>query len=266
MSRLISTPFFSATPVFNRADYAAAIGRVAGDKVVTAMLAQHLKAGNIRRIARGRLRLGSQARRRRAPGRSIASSRPPACGRAASSPITPRSSCTAMPTPKASTCRSSRRASPGCWRPRTSPAASSKRPGALATADDVTTVDRLGQDGHGHDPGAHGRRPVRPAGPRRRRRGAVQLARSRSRGSTPPALARLFAASATPRRPARRAGGWSASSERLGVSDGASRAPQRWRRSQNRYALGAGPGAGRAAHRLERDPARRPCSTRFEGL
>ena len=52
MSRLISAPFFSAHPVFRRAEYATAVGREAGDKVVTAMLAQHLKAGNIRRVAR----------------------------------------------------------------------------------------------------------------------------------------------------------------------------------------------------------------------
>ena len=52
MSRLKSAPFFSAHPVFRRAEYAAAVGRESGDKVVTAMLAQHLKAGNIRRIAR----------------------------------------------------------------------------------------------------------------------------------------------------------------------------------------------------------------------
>ena len=52
MSRLISAPFFSAHPVFRRAEYAAAVGREPGDKVVTAMLAQHLKAGNIRRVAR----------------------------------------------------------------------------------------------------------------------------------------------------------------------------------------------------------------------
>ncbi len=53
MSRPLSTPFFSATPVFSRAEYAAALGRAATDKVVTTMLAQHLKAGNIRRLARG---------------------------------------------------------------------------------------------------------------------------------------------------------------------------------------------------------------------
>ena len=53
MPRLISAPFFSANPVFRRAEYAAAVGRHTRDKVVTAMLAQHLKAGNIRRIARG---------------------------------------------------------------------------------------------------------------------------------------------------------------------------------------------------------------------
>lgn len=53
MPRQISAPFFSETPVFDRAQYAAALGRASGDKVVTTMLAQHLKAGNIRRIARG---------------------------------------------------------------------------------------------------------------------------------------------------------------------------------------------------------------------
>ena len=52
MPRLISAPFFSEHPVFRRAEYAAAVGRRPGDKVVTAMLAQHLKAGNIQRIAR----------------------------------------------------------------------------------------------------------------------------------------------------------------------------------------------------------------------
>ncbi len=50
--RLGSRAFFSANPVFRREDYAAAVGRRTGDKVVTAMLAQHLKAGNIMRLAR----------------------------------------------------------------------------------------------------------------------------------------------------------------------------------------------------------------------
>lgn len=53
MPRQLSAPFFSETPVFDRAQYAAALGRPPSDKVVTAMLTQHLKAGNIRRIARG---------------------------------------------------------------------------------------------------------------------------------------------------------------------------------------------------------------------
>ena len=53
MSRLVSAPFFSAHPVFDRAEYAAAVGRDPSDKVVTAMLAQHLQAGNIKRVARG---------------------------------------------------------------------------------------------------------------------------------------------------------------------------------------------------------------------
>ena len=52
MPRLISAPFFDAIPVFSRAEYAAAVGRPSGDKVVTEMLAQHLEAGNIKRIAR----------------------------------------------------------------------------------------------------------------------------------------------------------------------------------------------------------------------
>jgi predicted transcriptional regulator of viral defense system len=53
MPRQRSAPFFSGAPVFDRADYARAIGREPSDKVVSSMLAQHLKAGNIRRIARG---------------------------------------------------------------------------------------------------------------------------------------------------------------------------------------------------------------------
>jgi predicted transcriptional regulator of viral defense system len=53
MPRQLSAPFFSQVPVFDRAQYAAALGRAASDKVVTTMLTQHLKAGNIRRIARG---------------------------------------------------------------------------------------------------------------------------------------------------------------------------------------------------------------------
>ena len=53
MPRLLSAPFFSANPVFRRTEYAAAVGRRPQDKVVTAMLAQHLQAGNIRRISRG---------------------------------------------------------------------------------------------------------------------------------------------------------------------------------------------------------------------
>lgn len=52
MSRFVSAPFFGAHPVFRRAEYAAAVGHAPGDRVVTAMLAQHLKASNIRRIAR----------------------------------------------------------------------------------------------------------------------------------------------------------------------------------------------------------------------
>lgn len=52
-SRPGSRAFFSANPVFRREDYAAAVGREKADKVVTSMLAQHLRAGNIRRVARG---------------------------------------------------------------------------------------------------------------------------------------------------------------------------------------------------------------------
>ena len=53
MPRNLSAPFFSATPVFTRADYARGVGRAPEEKTVTAMLAQHVKAGNIKRIARG---------------------------------------------------------------------------------------------------------------------------------------------------------------------------------------------------------------------
>ena len=53
MPRQLSAPFFSDAPVFDRAQYAKAVGRDGGDRVVSAMLDQHLRAGNIRRIARG---------------------------------------------------------------------------------------------------------------------------------------------------------------------------------------------------------------------
>ena len=53
MPRNLSAPFFSATPVFRRGDYARAVGRRPDDKTVTAMLAQHVRAGNIKRLARG---------------------------------------------------------------------------------------------------------------------------------------------------------------------------------------------------------------------
>jgi len=53
MPRNLSAPFFSATPVFRREDYARAVGRCSDDKTVTAMLAQHVRGGNIKRLARG---------------------------------------------------------------------------------------------------------------------------------------------------------------------------------------------------------------------
>ena len=53
MSRLISAPFFSAHPVFRRPEYAAAAGRRLDDEVVTAMLTQYLRAGNIRSVPDG---------------------------------------------------------------------------------------------------------------------------------------------------------------------------------------------------------------------
>lgn len=52
-ARTGSRAFFSGHPVFRREEYAAAVKRRADDKVVTTMLAQHLKAGNIKRVARG---------------------------------------------------------------------------------------------------------------------------------------------------------------------------------------------------------------------
>ena len=48
-----SAPFFSDRPVFDRAEYARAVGREPTDRVVSAMLDQHLRAGNILRVARG---------------------------------------------------------------------------------------------------------------------------------------------------------------------------------------------------------------------
>jgi predicted transcriptional regulator of viral defense system len=52
-ARTDSRAFFSAHPVFRREEYAKAVRRPSTDKVVTVMLAQHLKAGNIQRVARG---------------------------------------------------------------------------------------------------------------------------------------------------------------------------------------------------------------------
>jgi predicted transcriptional regulator of viral defense system len=53
MPKNLSAPFFSANPVFRREDYARAVGRTADDRTVTSMLDQHLRAGNIKRVARG---------------------------------------------------------------------------------------------------------------------------------------------------------------------------------------------------------------------
>jgi predicted transcriptional regulator of viral defense system len=47
-----SRGFFSAHPVFRREEYARAIGRDTADRTVSALLTKHLKAGNIRRVAR----------------------------------------------------------------------------------------------------------------------------------------------------------------------------------------------------------------------
>jgi predicted transcriptional regulator of viral defense system len=48
-----SSAFFSATPVFGRSEFAKAFGRDSGDRAVTELLKYHVRAGNIRRIARG---------------------------------------------------------------------------------------------------------------------------------------------------------------------------------------------------------------------
>ena len=48
-----SLSFFTTTPVFDRGEYAKAVGRDPHDRVVTTMLAHHLRSGNIRRISRG---------------------------------------------------------------------------------------------------------------------------------------------------------------------------------------------------------------------
>lgn len=48
-----SSTFFSATPVFGRTEFAKAFSRHPSDRAVTELLKYHLRAGNIRRIARG---------------------------------------------------------------------------------------------------------------------------------------------------------------------------------------------------------------------
>jgi predicted transcriptional regulator of viral defense system len=45
--------FFRATPIFGRSEFADAVGRSPGDRAVTELLKYHLRAGSIRRIARG---------------------------------------------------------------------------------------------------------------------------------------------------------------------------------------------------------------------
>jgi predicted transcriptional regulator of viral defense system len=45
--------FFSAMPIFRRDEFAAAFGRQTADRAITDLLKYHLRAGNIRRVARG---------------------------------------------------------------------------------------------------------------------------------------------------------------------------------------------------------------------
>lgn len=66
-----SLSFFGVTPIFGRAEYARAVGRRPQDRLVTGMLAHHLRVGNIRRISRGVFASGSQG----APDRFLAASR-----------------------------------------------------------------------------------------------------------------------------------------------------------------------------------------------
>ncbi|MES1197315.1 MAG: hypothetical protein ABUL55_01705 [Pseudomonadota bacterium] len=48
-----SRAFFSAHPVFRRDEYARALGRDSDDRTVGSLLRQHLRSGNVRRVARG---------------------------------------------------------------------------------------------------------------------------------------------------------------------------------------------------------------------
>lgn len=66
-----SLAFFGATPIFGRAEYARAMGRRPQDRLVTGMLAHHLRVGNIRRISRGVFASASNG----APDRFLAASR-----------------------------------------------------------------------------------------------------------------------------------------------------------------------------------------------
>ena len=49
----VSASFFHEHPVFDRDEYAVAVGRAAGDPAVSAMLARHLRTGSIKRVTRG---------------------------------------------------------------------------------------------------------------------------------------------------------------------------------------------------------------------
>lgn len=53
MRRPSCSAFFRGTPVFGRDEFARAVGRHTGDRAVTELLKYHLRAGNIRRVARG---------------------------------------------------------------------------------------------------------------------------------------------------------------------------------------------------------------------
>ena len=144
MPKLISAPFFSANPVFRRAEYASAVGRRPQDKVVTAMLAQHLQAGNIRRIARGVF--ASVPKHADPAARSVDRFLPPpACARTARSVITRPLNCTAAPTRRSMVCRSSRKGTRHVRGKRFRLQIRQAAP-RLRTPDGIVVVDRLGQE------------------------------------------------------------------------------------------------------------------------
>ncbi len=227
MPRQRSASFFSDAPVFDRAEYGCVIGRAPSDKVVSSMLAQHLKAGNIRPHPPGPVRLRPQARQRRdLVGRPLPRDLPAAAGRRHRLALSARASGLRLFGELRPAGRGARLAR-----------GAGRRGVHLPVPQGAGTLPR-GRPDHG--------RPPRPIGagdhPRMHRRGPF-----RSVGSAPIGSSPASRAWATPRRPARPAGGWSTARTSLAYPPTLWTACRRWRPSRTAlpWALSLAPAAWR---------------------